>query len=541
MNPVRLEYVYGPGQMPWTEFKQLNGVVDAALFGIDNSIREATLKIISSHPKKERQESPIHETGLSEELSDLTEAVSEFHEGQNTLGLRAIDALENIEGHLPRIRETLEEVGRGVAKVSSSVDRLTGTVIVAFALGAAGGFFLWKSICAINDAVRNPEKSWADEQFRIAEEHSKRGENRLALQSVRLAIHGNSNHTGYQLDYKYHFCAGEILMGKGENFDPSLVNLEEAENEFLKAESYVPKKEKETRALALLHASFAAYANGRSKNARDYAAKARDFQPKDALILYHSAKYEAHVGDLEAAKVFLVKTLITDWSFSTRAANDGDFLKHGEWLKAILIEVIEPMRLQAVNASKRLLEIIATIEKYLMDIDALKSSMNILDAGRLLWGDLHAYKVMCEAHEAANGIFQSGWRQRLQQGAVALGKELEEADRLISTGTMETIVKANRLLNAARNAYRELSGAVKNSFDSSTGAVKRRIQTLSAEVDLWLERQNNMYALSNEKHDSEQTKMAKEFHKVLRGVYDVLRHIAGLISELPVVEKSQGK
>ena len=174
MNPVPLEYVYGPGQMSWTKFKQLKAVVGAIHQGFDNSAHEAAheaaMQIIASKTASEIEDSLSAHEDMSEELSELTSAIGELHDTQTTLGLKAIDSLGEIESNLHLISGTLGQIRGDLGNLSNSVDRLTGTVIVGFALGAIGIFALWKRITAINDALRNPEKNWADEQFRTAED-----------------------------------------------------------------------------------------------------------------------------------------------------------------------------------------------------------------------------------------------------------------------------------------------------------------------------------------------------------------------------------
>jgi hypothetical protein len=187
--------------------------------------------------------------------------------------------------------------------------------------------------------AKTPSQTWSYEQFEIARDAFRQKIYDDALISVERAIAGFGDHTGYRLDYRFHFLRGLIKMGNFENVDPSVVNIGEAEKAFLESAKYARTDFKKESGRALLAAGWAAYCQGKADEAETYTRQAATIITECPESHYQLAKIMMH-KNLPQNAVHPLKTAIRlDRKYTIKACMDHDFIQHKDYVDQLLDEL----------------------------------------------------------------------------------------------------------------------------------------------------------------------------------------------------------
>ena len=244
----------------------------------------------------------------------------------------------------------VEAVSRGIEQLSFDVQELTATFQWGFSelLTAVGR--VNDALTALVEIARTQEKTWAYEQFEDARNAFRQGLYDDALESVGRAIDGYSGHTGYKLEYRFHYLVGTIRMGSFQNTSKNRVNLGKAEAAFLMAAKYARHDNPKEAGGALLAAGWSAYCQGKMGDAIRHTEQALVLVPDMAEGHFQLAKIQMHVGDPDRGLPSLERAIELDRLYAIKAAGDGDFKRYEAKLQALL----DTLRQQARQKSEAL-------------------------------------------------------------------------------------------------------------------------------------------------------------------------------------------
>jgi tetratricopeptide (TPR) repeat protein len=179
--------------------------------------------------------------------------------------------------------------------------------------------------------AKTPSQTWAFEQYDIARNALKRGLHREALKYGTMAIEGDAHHSGYELDYRFHYLVGTIRLGSPLNINEELIDPSLAEKALLAAARYAEASMTHEKVNALMGAAWAAYLQGRRKAALDHARNAQFFASENHSVLYYLAKYMSGECTSWERYDYLRKLIRTDVAWLEKALGDRDFLNDPLW------------------------------------------------------------------------------------------------------------------------------------------------------------------------------------------------------------------
>lgn len=208
--------------------------------------------------------------------------------------------------------------------------------------------------------AKTPSQTWAYEQYEIARMAFQQKLNVDALEYLGHAIHGHGSNTGYKIDFRFHFLEGIIKLGSIHNSDPAIIDLEAAEQAFLRAAQYAKHNYPTEAARACLSAGWAAYCQGRMREAEEYTTTATQLYREFSEAYFQLAKILMHVGRPNDARPHLVRAITLDRRYSVKALADDDFKKYEEDTLTI-IDVLRQER--GEEAARKLKKVVATAER----------------------------------------------------------------------------------------------------------------------------------------------------------------------------------
>jgi hypothetical protein len=250
------------------------------------------------------------------------------------------------------IRETLKnEVGGAIEVLSqtanetvSAIRELEATFRWEFAELLAVTGRMAGTLEELLHVSKAPEQNWASEQYEIAQDCVRRQLFDDALEATQRAINGFSSHTGYKLDYRFHFLLGTIRLGSIRNSSDAILNHPAAERAFLDAAKYARADYPAEAARAFVAAGYAAYCQNNVANARRWTTEAIALNPKLAEAHFQQGKLNAHSGDGPGAVADLRTAILLAPLYAIRALDDGDYQKYAGPVTALLTELRDQAR-----------------------------------------------------------------------------------------------------------------------------------------------------------------------------------------------------
>ena len=278
-------------------------------------------------------------------VRDITSEVS-------SQGRALVASQQQLERNGISIRETLKnEVGGAIEVLSqtanetvSAIRELEATFRWEFAELLAVTGRMADTLEELLRVSKTPAQNWASEQYEIARDAVRRQLFDDALEATQRAINGFSTHTGYKLDYRFHFLLGTIRLGSIHNSSDTVLNHPDAERAFLEAAKYARADYPAEAARAFVAGGYAAYCQGNLADAHRWTTAAIALNPKLAEAHFQQGKLNAHSGDGPAALAELRTAILLAPLYAIRALDDGDYQKHAGAVTALLTELRDQAR-----------------------------------------------------------------------------------------------------------------------------------------------------------------------------------------------------
>ena len=331
-------YVHG-SSLSWSDYLQTKSFVD----DVSSSSREAGHRVSMEISRQTREVIASNEA-LARENIRMMEASTD----RITSGLADIDSTLN--AGFDRLSYDLQDISSGISELNATFHWGFGELI-------AGIGHMNDALSELIKIAKTPVQTVAFNHFEIARDAFRQGLLQEALEELQKAIQGDHTSPGYKLEWRFHQMVGTIRLGSVTYFEPSLIDLAKAEESFLLAARYAKTDYAEEAGRAFLSAGWAAYCQGKMKEALAQTEQAIALHPRFGEALFQAAKVRMALGEVDKALPTLGKAIDLDRLYALKAAGDGDFQKHDNRLR----EFLEAMRTEKHRQSAPKVE--AALEK----------------------------------------------------------------------------------------------------------------------------------------------------------------------------------
>ena len=250
---------------------------------------------------------------------------------------------ENMELFTASTDQTVGAFNEGFECFSYSMD--TGFEQVSSGISELNAHFHWgfsavlASLGHTNDALsdlvkiaKTPVQIAAFNHFEIARDAFRQGLYRECFDELDKAILGDHASEGYKLEWRFHQMKGTLQLGFAD-CDMSLYDLAKAEESFRIAARYAKSDYPHDAARAFLCAGWAAYCQGKMKEALAHTEQAMTLHPEMGEIFFQASKVQMALGDVESAFPLIAKAIELDSFYALKAAGDGDFQPHDDKMR----------------------------------------------------------------------------------------------------------------------------------------------------------------------------------------------------------------
>ncbi len=207
----------------------------------------------------------------------------------------------------------------------------------------------------LKETAKTADEKCAAEQFDLARDALRRGSYHEAFTAIQKAINGDESHAGQGQNFRFQFLLGILRLGSFQHHDPSLLDLDLAEQAFVTAGHSALAEFPLAAARAYLAAGWSSYCQGRSGDtAAQHTQKAIMADPTLAEAHFQMAKIAMHRREPDVAQSFLAQAIQFNPAFAEAAFHDGDFLP----FTAVVVDVVKSVRdAMGRQASKALHEV----------------------------------------------------------------------------------------------------------------------------------------------------------------------------------------
>ena len=314
-------YVYG-SSLSWNDYLQAKSFVD----DVSSASRDAGRRVSMEISRQTREVIASNEA-LARENIRMMEASTD----RIASGLADIDSTLN--AGFDRLSYDLQDISSGISELNATFHWGFGELI-------AGIGHMNDTLSELIKIAKTPVQTVAFNHFEIARDAFRQGLLQEALEELQKAIQGDHTSPGYKLEWRFHQMMGTIRLGSVSHFEPSLIDLAKAEESFLLAARYAKTDYSEDAARAFLSAGWAAYCQGKMKEALAQTEQAIAMHTRFGEALFQAAKVRMALGEVDRALPILAKAVDLDRFYALKAAGDGDFQKHDDQLR----EFLEAMR-----------------------------------------------------------------------------------------------------------------------------------------------------------------------------------------------------
>ncbi len=279
---------------------------------------------------------------------------------------------EHIELLTASTDRTVGALNDGFERISYSMD--AGFDRLSDGISELNATFHWgfgavlASIGHINDMLselvkiaKTPVQTAAFNHFEIARNAFHQGRYRESLEELDRAISGDHTSAGYKREWRFHQLKGILQLGFAD-CDTSLYDLAKAEESFLTAARYGKTDYPHDAGLAFLSAGWAAYCQGKMKEALAHTKKAKILHPAMGEGFFQASKIQMALGDVESALPMLAKAIDRDSFYALKAAGDGDFQPYNEKLRGFVEALRKEKYSQSVQKVKAVLDKLTKFE-----------------------------------------------------------------------------------------------------------------------------------------------------------------------------------
>ncbi|MEM4402589.1 MAG: hypothetical protein QW376_08960 [Candidatus Caldarchaeum sp.] len=240
-----------------------------------------------------------------------------------------IASRETLKQENIRLRESLTEgfetLSYELQDISAGISELNARFHWGFSQVIAGIGRMNDTLAELIKVAKTPAQNAAYEQYEIARDAFRKGLYPESLKAVEKAI------ATYELDWRFHQLKGALRMGSVR--DQSLMDLGQAEESFLLAARYAKTDYREDAARAFLAAGWAAYCQGKLKEALEHTKQAITIRRKLGEAYFQAAKVYMALNEVNNALPALGRAVSLDADYVLKAAADGDFQRHEDELR----------------------------------------------------------------------------------------------------------------------------------------------------------------------------------------------------------------
>ena len=217
--------------------------------------------------------------------------------------------------------------------------------------------------------AKNPEQTWAYEQYEIARDAFGRGLFAESLQFVSRAIEGHQSHTGYPLEHRFHHFRGVLRLGDHRNQNGEIVDLKLAEADFINAARCANVTHPTDAARALCMGGFAAYAQGNAAGAMQLTDNAVRFHPRLPEANFQLAKISLHLGKAEEGLSWLVKAVQLDPLYAVKCFSDLDFTRYESQIIGVIKWLRDQRQKQSHDKALRSTSLLTQVRSQVSSLD----------------------------------------------------------------------------------------------------------------------------------------------------------------------------
>ena len=249
----------------------------------------------------------------------------------------------------------------GFDRLSEGISELNATFHWGFGAVLASLGHMNDTLSELVKIAKTPVQTVAFEHFEIARDAFRKRLYRESFEELDKAIFGDHTSAGYKLEWRFHQMKGTLQLGFAD-CDMSLYDLAKAEESFLTAARYGETDYPHDAGRAFLSAGWAAYCQGKMKQALAHTEQAMALHPEIGEVFFQASKVQMALGDVASALPMLAKAIDIDRFYALKAAGDGDFQQHDAQLRSFLDALRKEKYRQCVPKVKAALDRIKGFE-----------------------------------------------------------------------------------------------------------------------------------------------------------------------------------
>jgi len=254
-----------------------------------------------------------------------------------------------------------DRMSSGLDEISSGISELNATFHWGFGAVLASLGHMNDTLSELVKIAKTPVQTVAFEHFEIARDAFRKRLYRESFEELDKAISGDHTSAGYKLEWRFHQMKGTLQLGFAD-CDMSLYDLAKAEESFLIAARYGETDYPHDAGRAFLSAGWAAYCQGKMKQALAHTEQAMALHPEIGEVFFQASKVQMALGDVASALPMLAKAIDIDRFYALKAAGDGDFQQHDAQLRSFLDALRKEKYRQCVPKVKEALDRIKGFE-----------------------------------------------------------------------------------------------------------------------------------------------------------------------------------
>ncbi len=249
----------------------------------------------------------------------------------------------------------------GFDRLSEGISELNATFHWGFGAVLASLGHMNDTLSELVKIAKTPVQTVAFNHFEIARDAFRKRLYRESFEELDKAIFGDHTSAGYKLEWRFHQMKGTLQLGFAD-CDMSLYDLAKAEESFLTAARYGETDYPHDAGRAFLSAGWAAYCQGKMKQALAHTEQAMALHPEIGEVFFQASKVQMALGDVASALPMLAKAIDIDRFYALKAAGDGDFQQHDAQLRSFLDALRKEKYRQCVPQVKAALDRIKGFE-----------------------------------------------------------------------------------------------------------------------------------------------------------------------------------
>ena len=318
---------------------------------VKSATREAGRKVSMDISRQTRDVIASNES-LHREHMELLSASTDRTVGALNDGFERISY--NMDAGFDRLSTGLDQISSGISELNATFHWGFGAVLASIG-------HMNDTLSELVKIAKTPVQTVAFNHFEIARDAFRQGLYRESLEELDKAISGDHTSAGYKLEWRFHQMKGTLQLGFAD-CDMSLYDLPKAEESFLTAARYGKTDYPHDAGRAFLSAGWAAYCQGKMKEALAHTEQAMALHPEMGEVFFQASKVQMALGDVESALPMLAKAIDIDRFYALKAAGDGDFQLHDAQLRSFLEALRKEKYRQCVPKVKEALERIKGFE-----------------------------------------------------------------------------------------------------------------------------------------------------------------------------------